>query len=97
MGLSFEGFEEELIPMFTNFEVIHYQRESASNSKLVYRRNKELKRLACSINMILNVEVLAIVELRVGVSQFFVKPKLLSWNVRRLNEGDKRLRVRNLL
>lgn len=26
-----------------------------------------------------------------------MKPKLLSWNVRRLNEGEKRLRVRNLL
>jgi exonuclease III len=26
-----------------------------------------------------------------------MKPKLLSWNVRGLNEGDKRLRVRNLL
>jgi hypothetical protein len=27
----------------------------------------------------------------------FRKPKLLSWKVRGLNEGDKRLRVRNLL
>jgi exonuclease III len=26
-----------------------------------------------------------------------MKPKLLSWNVRGLNDGDKRLRVRNLL
>jgi len=26
-----------------------------------------------------------------------MKPKLLSWNVRGLNEGDKRLRVKNLL
>jgi exonuclease III len=26
-----------------------------------------------------------------------MKPKILSWNVRGLNEGQKRLRVRNLL
>jgi hypothetical protein len=26
-----------------------------------------------------------------------MKLKLLSWNVRRLNEGEKRLRIRNLL
>jgi len=26
-----------------------------------------------------------------------MKPKILSWNVRGLNEGDKRLKVRNLL
>jgi len=26
-----------------------------------------------------------------------MKPKILSWNVRGLNKGDKRLRVRNLL
>ena len=26
-----------------------------------------------------------------------MKPKILSWNVRGLNEGEKRLRVRNLL
>lgn len=25
-----------------------------------------------------------------------MKPKLLSWNVKGVNEGDKRLRVRNL-
>jgi exonuclease III len=26
-----------------------------------------------------------------------MKPKILSWNVRGLNEGNKRLRIRNLL
>jgi len=26
-----------------------------------------------------------------------MKPKILSWNVRGLNEGDKRLKVRNLI
>jgi hypothetical protein len=47
--------------------------------------------------MIIKVEVLAETELRGGVFRFFMKPQLLSWNVRGLNEGDKCLRVRNLL
>jgi endonuclease/exonuclease/phosphatase family metal-dependent hydrolase len=34
---------------------------------------------------------------RQGFWWFFIKPKFLSWNVRGLNEGDKRLKVRNLL
>jgi exonuclease III len=34
---------------------------------------------------------------RRGVIQILMKPKILFWNVRRLNEGDKCLRVRNLL
>lgn len=36
-------------------------------------------------------------EARIGDSQFLIRPKLLSSNVKRLNEGDKCLRVRNLL
>jgi hypothetical protein len=38
-----------------------------------------------------------VAEVRVGVSQFLMKPKLLSWNVRGLDERDKRLRISNLL
>ncbi len=34
---------------------------------------------------------------RRGVFQFLMKPKILSWNARGLNEGDTCLRVRNLL
>jgi exonuclease III len=34
---------------------------------------------------------------RRGVIQFLMKPKILSWIVKGLNEGDKCLRVRNLL
>jgi hypothetical protein len=37
------------------------------------------------------------VALRVGVHLAFMKPKLLSWNVRGLNEMDKRLEIRGLL
>jgi hypothetical protein len=32
-----------------------------------------------------------------GSKRFIMKPKLLSWNVMGLNEGGKRLRVRNIL
>ena len=34
---------------------------------------------------------------RRGVIQFLMKPKILSWILKGLNEGDKWLRVRNLL
>jgi hypothetical protein len=39
--------------------------------------------------MTLKVVVKAVEELKVGGSQFLMKPKLLSWIVRELNEGDK--------
>jgi hypothetical protein len=32
-----------------------------------------------------------------GLFRYFMKPKLLSWNVRGLNEVDKCMRVHNLL
>jgi exonuclease III len=38
-----------------------------------------------------------VVKVRKGGYQFLMKPKLLSRNVRGLNEGDKCFRVRNLL
>jgi hypothetical protein len=47
--------------------------------------------------MIPKVRVQAVEKERKGGYQFLMKPKLLSWNVRVLNEGDKCLRVRNLL
>jgi hypothetical protein len=43
--------------------------------------------------MIPRVEVLVAVEVRGGQFWLFIKPKLLSWNVRGLNEGKKCLRV----
>lgn len=33
---------------------------------------------------------------REGLIEMSMKHKILSWNVRGLNEGDKRLRIRNL-
>jgi hypothetical protein len=39
----------------------------------------------------------AVVKVGRGLSFSFMKPKLLSWNVRGLNEWNKYLRVRNLL
>jgi hypothetical protein len=47
--------------------------------------------------MTLKVVVQVMVEVRVGVFQLLMKPKLLSWNVRGLNDRNKWLRVRNLL
>ena len=47
--------------------------------------------------MIRALAVLAVVGTMGGLKVGFLKPKLLSWNVRGLNEGDKWLRVRNLL
>jgi hypothetical protein len=38
-----------------------------------------------------------VVKVGRGLSFSFMKPKLLSWNVRGLNEWNKYLRVRNLL
>lgn len=63
--------------------------------KLENKRHHELKRLACSINY----------DLKGGQSSrgkgkgpycFLMKPKILAYNVRGLNESNKRLRVRNL-
>jgi hypothetical protein len=47
--------------------------------------------------MISREATLAETEVRVGVLLFFMKPKILSLNLRGLNEGDKRLRVKSLL
>jgi hypothetical protein len=36
-------------------------------------------------------------SLVVGQQSEIMKPKILTWNVRGLNEGNKHLRIRNLL
>jgi hypothetical protein len=38
-----------------------------------------------------------VVKLRGGVPRFSHETKILSWNIRRLNDGEKRLRIENLL
>lgn len=50
MGLSCEGFEEELMALFTAIEASHYQEELAFISKPTNRGKRELKILSCSIN-----------------------------------------------
>jgi hypothetical protein len=47
--------------------------------------------------MILKERAQVEVKRKKGSYQWFMEPELLSWNVRGLNEGDKCLRVRNLL
>lgn len=48
--LSCEGFEEELMALFTAIEASRYQKDLASNSEPVNRGIKKLKRLSCFIN-----------------------------------------------
>jgi hypothetical protein len=50
VGISCEGFEEEIMALLTTIDASHYQKESASRSKLGNRENRELKRLSCSIS-----------------------------------------------
>jgi hypothetical protein len=97
MGLSCEELEKELVALFATIAAIHYQEEWASNSKLANRGKRELKNCHVLSIMILNVVALANAKLRGGFFRFFTKPKLLCGNIRELNEGDKRLRIINLL
>jgi hypothetical protein len=93
VGLSCDGFEEELLPLFA-VKASHFEQVSTSCSNLGKKDNSTLRKLS---TMMRSVVVLAVVESRGGLQVVFMKPKLLSCNVRGLNEGDKRLRVRNLL
>jgi hypothetical protein len=70
LGLSCEGFEDELMALFTAIEASRHQNDPASSpsslSKLVNRGHHELKRLACSI-MTLREVILAKVKVRRGI------------------------------
>jgi hypothetical protein len=54
VGLSYEGFEDELMALFNAIEATRNQNGLASSpcslSKIVNRGHHELKRLACSLN-----------------------------------------------
>jgi hypothetical protein len=54
-------------------------------------------KIGCSINYTSKRESASVVKQRRGVFPFLMKPKVLFWNLRGLNEGDKCLSVRNLL
>jgi len=56
----------------------------------------ELNRLAWSLNE-KGVQSIRDRDRGRGSSRFFMKPKILMWNVKRLNELNKRLRIRGLL
>lgn len=43
------------------------------------------------------MSIMTVREVRKGSSVLFMKRKILTWNVRGLNERDKRLRVSNIL
>jgi hypothetical protein len=47
VGLSYKGFEEELLALFTTIEASHSEQALASCSSL---GNRELRSLVCSIN-----------------------------------------------
>jgi hypothetical protein len=96
--LSCDGFEEELLALFAAIEASNFEQGSGSCSNLGEKDIRELRTLSCSINYDANSDSVWRDRNKGRVaSGFFMKPKLLSWNVRGLNEGDKRLRVRNLL
>lgn len=61
--------------------------------KLVNRENRELKRLICSVNYDTKGGHERKGE---GIKLFFMKPKIVSWNVRGLNENEKRLKIGSL-
>lgn len=50
MGISCEGFEEELLALFAAIEASNSKQASASCSSLGKRGSRELKSLVCSIN-----------------------------------------------
>jgi len=50
LGISCEGYEEQFMAILTAIEASRSQKGSTSNSKLLDRGTRELKRLACSIN-----------------------------------------------
>lgn len=64
--------------------------------KSTTERDRELKRLTCSINYDAK-EVAAGIDQKVGALFVSIKPKILSWNVRGLNDCNKRLRIKSLL
>lgn len=82
--------------LLTAIKASYSQEELASSSKLVNKENRELKRSSHSINYDLKGDSSSQGKVNGGYSWIFMKPKL-SWNVRGLNEGDKHLRVRNLI
>lgn len=71
-------------------------RSPISHSKSVQRGNRKLTNYVLLI-MISREVTIAQTEVRARIFLLFVKPKILSWNVRGLNERDKHSRVRNLL
>jgi hypothetical protein len=50
VGLSCEGYEEQFMALLTAIELGHCHKDLASSSKFVNKGNKEIKRLACSMN-----------------------------------------------
>jgi hypothetical protein len=68
-------------------------RSPISHSKSVQRGNRKLTNYVLLI-MISREVTIAQTEVRARIFLLFVKPKILSWNVRGLNERDKRLGIK---
>ena len=92
------------LALFTAIEVNRNQSSMVSTSNFFMKtdngRKKELKRLASSsINYDIKEGSLTGIKEERGGEGFTcsMKPKMLSWYVRGLNEKDKRMRIRGLI
>jgi hypothetical protein len=102
VGLSCEGFEEQMMVLFTEIETSRNQNGVIGDSKFCSKleitgKNRELKRLVCSINYVSKGGHSNGDKGKRGVIVCLMKPKILSCNVRGLNEKDKRMRIRGLI
>lgn len=92
MGIYCEGFEEQFKALLVAIEA---GRSTALKSTI--KKERELKQLICLINYDNKEVVLGGIGLRGGGLVHRMKTRILSWNVRRINDVNKHLRIRSLL
>ncbi|XP_022862145.1 uncharacterized protein LOC111382408 [Olea europaea var. sylvestris] len=87
VGVSCNRYEDRLLQLFEDLEASRGQGMGTPGGKTRSKSIRELKRLECPINY----------DIKGGKSSFKMISKIISWNVRGLNEPGTRLGVRNLL
>jgi hypothetical protein len=96
---SYEGYESELMGLLSAIEQLGFkQKESfmtTPKASMTTRGTRELKNLVSSINYEVGGSKRRTVQWRVIVIDMSMR--IISWNVRGLNDGNKRLQVRHLL
>lgn len=98
MGLFYEGFEFDIKDLFKAIELRKWNCVDNEGSKSVggKRLPNELKKLECSVNMIVKRVVVVWVWNVQGKGSHTVELidlKLLTWNVRGLGNSDKRVAI----